>query len=529
MNVLSTILFLATAPTTVTQVVVYPDRASVTRTAEVACGPRATARFSGIPPAVDPGSFRARTSLGALAGLRAEERTRAEAFAPEAKRLDGELRKIDGERRAVADAQTRAQEAARRAQQLSDVAVGAVSREMADAATALKSWDQAFDSVLRARLDAGAAAVAESGRLRAIDQRREELQAHRARLTLSAQRKEWLAEVMVTCPEGQRATVELTYLVGGASWEPAYEARADAAGSAVELSTFATVTQATGEDWSRAKVILSTAVPRQNATPPEPQRLNVWAEERAKERKVLVRRDEAVEHAEESGGESKDAIDSRVGVRAQGLSVQLSVPDAADVPGDGTPVRLFVARTKMKARFSYRAAPRMGPFVFRVAELVNGAPFPLLPGPLDAFRPGGLIGRYPLERVAEGARFELTFGLDEGLRVKRTVVEEVQRDAGFFGNTRRFRFGYRFELANQAGRTETVELIDQVPVSEMDDVKVAIDTEAPRDRVKTTPGFEAHPDDGRVIWKLALQPNEKRTIDLAFHVDVPSSYDSGGL
>jgi hypothetical protein len=32
-----------------------------------------------------------------------------------------------------------------------------------------------------------------------------------------------------------------------------------------------------------------------------------------------------------------------------------------------------------------------------------------------------------------------------------------------------------------------------------------------------------------VLWKIALQPNEKRTVDLAFHVDLPASYDSGGL
>src|SRR5262249_38226000 len=148
---------------------------------------------------------------------------------------------------------------------------------------------------------------------------------------------------------------------------------------------------------------------------------------------------------------------------------------ASDVAGDGTPARLFVGRTRLRAKFALRAVPKLGPFAFRVADLTNAAPYPLLSGPLDAFRKGGLIARYPIQRVAGGAAFHLTFGIDDAVRVKRVVVEEVERDKNFLGLTRRFHYKYRYELANYQAGAQELELSDHIPVSELDDVKVALD------------------------------------------------------
>lgn len=162
------------------------------------------------------------------------------------------------------------------------------------------------------------------------------------------------------------------------------------------------------------------------------------------------------------------------------------------------------------------------PYVFRVADVVNTAPFALLPGPLDAFRRNGFIARTGIERIAEGQKFHLTFGLEENLKVKRLVVEEISRDTGLFGQNKRFRYAYRFELESRLPRAETVELSDHIPVSELDDVMVAFED-------KTTRPAEVEKSDGIVTWKVQLPPGQKKTVELAFHVEVPGSYDSGGM
>ena len=318
------------------------------------------------------------------------------------------------------------------------------------------------------------------------------------------------------------AELALTYLVGGASWTPVYEARADEPGNAVAFSTWATIRQGTGEEWNQVELTLSTAVPSQNATPPELKLLKVTAYEKAPEKKVLVRRDEFVERAQTgSGGEAQNQGGQAV-AKSQGLSVQLLVPEKSKVPGDNAPVRLFVGKTRMKATFELRTMPKVMPVAFRVAELTNQAAWPLLAGRVDSYRSTGLVGRYALERVPQGGAFNLTFGVEEAVRVKRTVNEELKRDTGLFNGNKRFTYAYTFEVANYGKAPIDVALSEHLPVSEMNDILVAVGE-------KTTAGYQLDHQDGIAKWKVSLKAGEKKKVDFAFRVDVPSSYDTGGL
>ena len=511
-------VLLAAAPA-IDQVVVFPDRAQVTRVGDVTCGTKVRLDFTGISPAAAGDSFRAKVSEGAVLGMRSELQVRAEEFAPPLKDAQEKLKGLDEQLQQLHQGRARADALNRLGEQFANVAVVMVSRELAADRPDTKAWAAGFDASLKARLAAAEVRTDTDVKIRAVQEQREVLVRKISGLQAWSSRSEWRVEVLVGCPAGKSAKVELTYLVGGARWTPAYEARAEEAAGSVELSTWATVTQTTGEDWKDARLLLSTAVPSQNATPPELKKLVVGALERQPERKVLVRRDEAVERAavggKEAGGESA------LKARAQGLSVQLQVPDRGTVLGEGTPVRLFVAKTKLKAAFTLRALPRLQAVVFRVADLTNQAPFPLLPGTLDTYRSTGFIARSNLDRVPEGGAFTLTFGVEDTVRLKRVVVEELRRDVGLFNGKKRFSYSYRFELANYGKAAADVEVAETVPVSELDDVAVTVEP-------KTTAGYKLDPQDGIAKWKVSLRPGDKRNVELVYKVDVPDSYDTGG-
>ena len=500
----------------VARVVVYPDRAQVTRTQEVQCGAQATQlEFAALPPSADPGSLRAFVSEGVVESVDLIEEPRATAFSAEVNDLETQLRRLGAQLQALHDAREKAQGLDRLAGNLEAVASNLISGEMQQQPD-LKSWRAALDQTLKARLLAAQQRSEAGARERELQRQGSDARRKLARLGAARSRSERRAQVLVSCPAGHGARVELTYLVGGAFWQPAYEARAEE--GTVLLSLFATVRQSTGENWDGAALALSTALPAQDATPPKIAPLLVYAQEREPPKKVLVRRDELQRHAEE--GAAGRTVADGMQAEEQGLSVQLQVKGRSTVSGDGTPARLFVASTRLAAAFAWKTVPRQVPFVFRVADLVNTAPFPLLPGEVDLFRSGAYLGRIPLERVAEGARFHLSFGLEEGVKIKRVVLEEIVRDEGIFKSSRRFRYAYRFEVENHLPRPEQIELAEQVPVSELSDVEVGLEE-------KTTPGFTRNAGDGIVIWKLPLEAGEKRTLQLAFHVDVPQDYATG--
>lgn len=503
------------------KIVVFPDRAQVTRLATAQCGARVPIVFENIPPAAGADSFRARVAGGTVDGLRAELVTREKEFSPKAEALEKQLDAIALERATFSDQLARARQQATTGARYADIATQLVSREMTTERPDVRAWQTAFDASLTAGTAAAKQIAETEAKLRDVARREEQLRIELEGVQNARMKKSWTVEVLASCASGS-AEVALTYLVGAASWTPVYEARADEANGAVDFSTWATISQGTGEDWSGVELVLSTAVPSQNATPPELKKLKVTTWEKPPEKKVLVRRDEYVEQAQTGKDADGVAEGGQAVAKSQGLSVQLVVPEKARVPGDRAPVRLFVGKTKMKAAFVLRAMPKLYPVAFRVAELTNQAPWPLLAGRVDSFRSTGLVGRYGLERVAQGAFFTLSFGVEDSVRVKRTVVEELKRDAGLFNDKKRFTFAYKFELANYGKAPVEVQLADHLPVSELSDISITVNE-------KTTPGYALGKDDGIAKWKVPLKAQEKKTIDFGFKVDVPGSYETGGL
>ncbi|MDP2339883.1 MAG: DUF4139 domain-containing protein [Deltaproteobacteria bacterium] len=70
-------------------------------------------------------------------------------------------------------------------------------------------------------------------------------------------------------PSAQRVVVELSYLVPGARWTPAYQVKLARDGSKAAIQLRAHVAQKSGEDWSGVKLKLSTAAPLRFTELPE--------------------------------------------------------------------------------------------------------------------------------------------------------------------------------------------------------------------------------------------------------------------
>jgi uncharacterized protein (TIGR02231 family) len=499
------------------RVVVYPDRALVTRAVKIPCGTHVIVSFSGIPPAADAQSFRAMASSAVVDGVRWQKETRKDAYASSAEKLESRIRTLTTEHTQSLRAESRFENARTTAHGYLTLAQWFLKREMSGPKPATTVWKNALDAAIESELKATASLTLARIHARELRRQLDETRAEYTRLAEAAPWREFMAEAVVTCPAGRTTEVELSYLVGGASWEPSYEARAQESTGVVDLKAFATVKQTTGEDWHQAQLILSSAVPRQNATPPQIHPLRVTSVEQDPPRHVLVERAEEIRHSDGASDSGAASTGTRTQAVAQGLSVQLVVPDPADVAGDGTATRLLFARNNLPADFRYRTSPKLAPFVYLVADTVNAAPFPIVAGSVDLYRNGSFLARHTTETVASGARFPLSFGIEESLRARRVVLEERERETGLIDKDRRRVYSYRFHVANYLARAAELELSDHIPVSEMKDLTVSVDG-------STTAGYQLDGSDGIVRWFLKLAPGEERAIDLAFHIDVPGEY-----
>ena len=118
----------------------------------------------------------------------------------------------------------------------------------------------------------------------------------------------------------------------------------------------------------------------------------------------------------------------------------------------------------------------------------------------------------------------LAFGADDRIEVERRVVERRHETAGLFTKDDVIRYHVRTTVKNRWSKPVAVRLLDLVPVSREEEVKVAI-------LDGTTPPTE--PDDpmkpGVKAWVLSLDPRKEKVVELRYEVRFPRGMAVSGL
>jgi uncharacterized protein (TIGR02231 family) len=304
------------------------------------------------------------------------------------------------------------------------------------------------------------------------------------------------ATLMVTAAVAGSYELRLTYVVPGACWRPAHTARLDGedgAAATVHLASEAWVWQHTGEDWSGVELLLSTERASLGTEPPE-----LSADELHLRRKeagtVVAAREQVVEDTGGGGAKAQEVpgIDDGGEVRV------LRPAGMVDVPADGRPRRFALGGFSAPAELALVLMAERAPAAILRTTLANGSGRPLLAGPVDLIRRGGLAGRTTLRFVAAGARFELGGGPDPDLRVQRRH-DSNELKAGLLALAAWPATAHRvqLEISNLGPVARQLQVIERLPVSELDQVVIEPDAAA------TRPAAAADRD-GLVRWTVSV-------------------------
>ncbi len=299
------------------------------------------------------------------------------------------------------------------------------------------------------------------------------------------------ARIAVEADTAGELTLELTYVVRGAGWTCAYDARIDGSGP-LALTWYGMVTQATGEDWPACELTLSTARPGLAGVVPE---LDPWwVDVRPPAPPMPV----AAAVLAFDAYNAEESVPNVVAEAQEGaLAVAWRLPRPTAVPADGTPHRTTVATATLDARLDHVIAPALDPSAHLRATVVNSGGHALLAGPLSAFLDGAFVGTTHIDATAPGAELELHLGVDDRVAVERELMERTPHRALLGGKISAVE-RWRVEVHN--GRPAPVRIVvrERVPVSRHPDVQV-VDVE-----VKPDP---AERDElGRLEWAASVEP-----------------------
>lgn len=337
--------------------------------------------------------------------------------------------------------------------------------------------------------------------------------------------------VTVKAATALNCKINIIYQQKNATWGPGYDFRLNekSDNKTMQLTYFGTVTQRTGEDWHNIKLQLSTAqTSRWSAIPNTyPWYLDI----------ITVRRNRYYNGSAKGLSQSRQTLKKsnekiparnylqdkqRAGYRQTKLqrgstAVTFAVPGKVTLTSDGTASRKVLQTVKLPVSFTYKAIPQMSADVFIEAKVKNSSDLFLLPGRAQLFRGNGYLGTTRIQATPPNGELSLFYGTDPSLSTKKELVEKKMDP----GSDNELKYLYKLTLKNNKTVPVTVELIDMLPVSRNDNIEVSI-KDLSVDPVKKEKNGKYH-------WKFTLKPGEEKSVSYKLEIEYPSQKRVSGL
>jgi len=520
----------------ITSVTVYPDRAMTTRSTPLTLKPGSyLVSFDNLPPLIQDDSVRVegKGSAGVtIVGLEVKRVFLEQSGEKRVREIDEEIRTLERQSGGL-DARKSGLTSQKAFLDSIRVAWGErISKELAigrpTAAELLEASAFVGSGVTKAEelsrdLDTEKRQIKD--KIDALRRQRDEAEG-------SYRRESKSVEVGLEVSRAGTLALDLSAVTPQAGWVPSYDVRLAADGTTAGLTFRALVRQQTGEEWQDVDLTLSTARPSAGGAPPElyPWRISFYrplpmaAPLMAAAPRMVYKSNRAMADAAEYGSAEAKEENAPAGYQtaetsSQQSSISFHIPRRVEIPSDNSQHGSVVAMEQLPVSLEFLALPKLSPFVFLKSEIVNRAAYPLLPGRVNIFTGNTYTGSSQLKKVAAGEKFDLYFGSDDQVTVKREELKQ-HTEAGLFGKNR-MSYRYRIEVANFRGEPQTVTVRDQLPLAGDAEIKVSLDEPSIKpDEIR---------DDGRLTWKLPLKAGEKREFTFGIVVEYPKDREITGL
>ncbi len=516
----------------VTAVVVFPDRAAVTRTLEVQLQPGLNeVVFADLPPTLQEHTLQAEgegVEGASLLGLDVVSRELAEDRRARVSELQARIQEVQDGIRTLQDQQTAANQELAFLQQLKAASAKQLSAELLFAGETV-AQAESLAELLRTRVPEVQARVREAQLQQR--ERQAELAALQRELSTVRGAAQWSRRdvtVQLDSPTEGTASVSLTYVLPGASWTPTYDLRASLDEESVELALSALVVQTTGEDWSDVGLTLSTAQPSRGLTPP---RLDPFWLEQGWSQPVLYDEwsddDGLYEEAEEEGmlraDKEAEVAPAPLATRAaqvseRAVATTFEVPGGSSVPGEGTRRKLLITELDLDVELVHVVVPRHEEAAFLVGRTTWEQGWPLLAGRAAAFLDGAFVGMQDLAQTGTGAELTLGFGRDDAISVEVELLEERTSKPDWLGK-QTYTGRWAWTLRTGRDKPVAVELLDRVPVSKEYRYLVQYLGEEPDETTS----------EGIYTFHRQLVPGDDQELEFGYRVRYPRKAPPGGL
>lgn len=336
--------------------------------------------------------------------------------------------------------------------------------------------------------------------------------------------------VLVSVKSAKTSAIDLKYLVKDGGWSPIYDIKAMDTDKPVELVYRAKVYNNTGVDWVDLKMKLSTADPSLSVTQPD---LRPWymtfkqtySYNQQRYRKGdggNVSKEKALNYSNSIVTSSNIELTGKPVVNETGsfseavlpeLSAEFDIKEKYDIPSNDKPYLVEVTEHKLPAEYKHFAVTKLDKDVFLLARISGWEELNLIDGPANVYYGGTYLGQSFINTRNVKDTLDLSMGRDSKVMVTRSKLKEFS-STQFIGNKRKETLSYEFVAKNSRRSPVTIDVLDQIPISQSDDIEI---------KVLEISGAVQNETTGELKWTFTLQPGQSRKVKFSYSIKYPKT------
>jgi len=492
--------------------------------------------FNDLPAEAVPGSIRVDGKATAKLDIRSVDARRL--YIPRAdqsllhaerKRLEDEIEKLRDERGLAQGQQDAAQTQKTLLGNLAQMPGRPLEGKESSQPVPQTDWAQVLALIGTGMTQAQRSALEAEVTKRELDRKIEELEKKLSEV-VPARVQQTEVKVFVNAAAPLDAELTVRYQVRNASWRPRYDARLDTgsktAASRLDLTRRAEIRQSTGESWDNITLRLSTTRPTAQAAAPELHTVTVDFEPELKPGLAAAPPDRMTRALGKVAREEAEAdalrpmvmpnvVAANAAVAAAPFQAVFAVPGRLTIPATGEAKRVQLQENNIEPTLTVRTVPKVDRKAYLYVKFILPKGAPLLPGAVSLFRDGAFVGTGKLPVLAPGEEHELGFGADDQVRVRHAIVGQTRGETGLISSLRTDSRKFRITVKNQHERAVELVVLDQVPISLNEEIKVTL--------LGPTKPTTRNVDDKRgvIAFESKLEPEQERVIEFGYRVTWP--------
>ncbi|MBS1946212.1 MAG: mucoidy inhibitor MuiA family protein [Bacteroidetes bacterium] len=207
--------------------------------------------------------------------------------------------------------------------------------------------------------------------------------------------------------------------------------------------------------------------------------------------------------------ESMQAVSTNV--QYQPTTLLYKMEDPFTLETDGKTTTINIKQTSIPASYQYFSAPKIAPYAFLTAQILNWKEYDLQSGEANLYFEGTYLGKTYIDLESTVDTLTLSMGKDNGVKVSRKLVSQYSSKK-FIGSNRTDSRQYEINIQNVKRDSVSITVTDQFPVPAVKEISVE-DQDAPEGQVDKNTGI--------ITWRLILPPGREKKLTFSYSVKYP--------